>query len=518
MNTDTIAPYESQLRVRDGFVHLLRAEWTKFRTVRGWVIGTVAAVLVTVLVGLLGPAGSQVVCQGADGSACPGDTAPPLGPDGEAVTDSSYFVHQPLAGDGSITARVTSLTGQSDEGPNDTHDGAEPWAKGGIMIKEGTTQGSTYAAMMVTGSHGVRMQYDYTHDLAGTPGAVSAASPRWLRLTRSGATVTGADSVDGSHWSVLGSATLPGLSSTAQVGMFATSPMHVELTGSFNGDTTSGSATATAVVDDVSLTGRRATGTWTGDDIGGLMGKDAAFKQADGRFTLSGSGDVAPSEPSPTVWGRKLEDGLVGTFAGLIVMIVVASMFVTSEYRRGLIRTTLAANPRRGRVLAAKAVVVGAVAFVAGVVAAVVAVPVVAALEQAKGLHVYPVAWPTELRLVVGTGALLAVAAVFALGIGVVLRRGAGAVTTVIVVIALPHILGVTGVLPPAAAQWLLRVTPAAGFAVQQSMPEYPQLTMDYTPDGGYYPLPPWVGFAVLCAYAALAMGFATFLLRRRDV
>ena len=36
--------------------------------------------------------------------------AVPLGPGGEAVTDSFYFVHRPLAGDGSITVRVTSLT------------------------------------------------------------------------------------------------------------------------------------------------------------------------------------------------------------------------------------------------------------------------------------------------------------------------------------------------------------------------------------------------------------------------
>jgi hypothetical protein len=29
--------------------------------------------------------------------------------------------------------------------------------------------------------------------------------------------------------------------------------------------------------------------------------------------------------------------------------------------------------------------------------------------------------------------------------------------------------------------------------------------------------LAPWAGFAVLCGYAALAMGLAVFLLRRRD-
>ena len=64
----------------------------------------------------------------------------------------------------------------------------------------------------------------------------------------------------------------------------------------------------------------------------------------------------------------------MGTFAGLIAVIVVATMFITAEYRRGLIRTTLTASPRRGRVLAAKAIVIGAVAFVAGLVAAAVAV------------------------------------------------------------------------------------------------------------------------------------------------
>ena len=54
--------------------------------------------------------------------------------------------------------------------------------------------------MMVTGGHGVRMQYDYTHDIAGQAGQASAASPRWLRLTRSGDTITGYESADGTHW------------------------------------------------------------------------------------------------------------------------------------------------------------------------------------------------------------------------------------------------------------------------------------------------------------------------------
>ena len=78
--------------------------------------------------------------------------------------------------------------------------------------------------MMVTGGHGVRMQYDYTHDTPGLPGAVSAASPRWLRLTRSGDTLTGYDSADGTHWTRVGTVTLAGLPATVQAGLFVTSP------------------------------------------------------------------------------------------------------------------------------------------------------------------------------------------------------------------------------------------------------------------------------------------------------
>jgi len=64
-------------------------------------------------------------------------------------------------------------------------------------------------------------------------------------------------------------------------------------------------------------------------------------------------------------------------------------------------------------------------------------------------------------------------------------------------------------------SQWLLRLTPAAGFAIQQSMLAYPQVIGLYIPLMGYYPLAPWAGFAVLCGYTALALGLAVFLLRR---
>jgi hypothetical protein len=38
-----------------------------------------------------------------------------------------------------------------------------------------------------------------------------------------------------------------------------------------------------------------------------------------------------------------------------------------------------------------------------------------------------------------------------------------------------------------------------------------------YSPNWGYYPLAPWAGFAVECAWAAAALALAFYLLRRRD-
>jgi ABC-type transport system involved in multi-copper enzyme maturation permease subunit len=199
---------------------------------------------------------------------------------------------------------------------------------------------------------------------------------------------------------------------------------------------------------------------------------------------------------------------------------VVAAMFITAEYRRGLIRVSLTAVPRRGRLLAAKAVVIGAAGFVAGLAGAALALAIGTPLLRRTGHLVWPVPALTEARMVVGTGALLAVAAVLALAIGTILRRSAPAVAVVIVVIVVPYLLatrtqqdnGSTGV-----EEWLLRVTPAAALSIQQAIPKFYQVIGIYRVTDGYYPYPPWAGLAVECAWAAAALALAYYLLRRRD-
>ena len=125
--------------------------------------------------------------------------------------------------------------------------------------------------------------------------------------------------------------------------------------------------------------------------------------------------------------------------------------------------------------LIAKAVVIAAVAFVVGAAAAAVVDP---AREphpaRRTATSSIPVSTLTDARVILGTGALVALAAVLALALGAALRRGAGAVTAVIVLIVVPYVLAFASALPAGASQWLMRVTPAAAFAVEQTLPAVP--------------------------------------------
>jgi ABC-type transport system involved in multi-copper enzyme maturation permease subunit len=530
---------------RGGFGSLLRAEWIKFRSVRGWVIGMIVAAILTMFFDVFVAANGGVGCQMNGGPLRTGRACLPYipyGPGGEVVTDSFSFVRQPLTGNGTLTARVTSLTGEHSNlsnGPAQGGSGLVPglvdWAKAGIIIKRSTHQGSAYAAMMVTGGHGVRMQYNFTGDIAGMPGNTSAAHPRWLRLTRSGDTITGYDSADGAHWTRVGTVQLAGLPATVQVGLFATSPNYFVTQNSFGGNSSiGGSAQATGSFDHVSLTGS-GPGTWTGTTVGGGGpvngpgpggggpggGQGApSYTRTGGTFTLTGSGDIAPITPGGSGQGlptTTIGQALVGVFLGLIAIVVVAAMFFSTEFRRGLIRTTLAATPRRGAVLAAKAAVIAAVAFVVGLVAVAISIALGVPKQENGGQVLLPATLPTEIRVIVGTAAMLALAAVLAVSLGAILRRSAAAITVAILLVFVPYLLALTNAVPAGVGEWLLRVTPAAAVAIEQSIPRYSQVHTVISPMQGYYPLSPYAGFGVLCLWTAAALALALFVLRRRD-
>jgi hypothetical protein len=539
----TIAPYRSaQQAGHDGFAQLLRAEWTKFRTMRAWIIAMLAAAAATALapIALAGIAKSNDPMTCAHGLCQVEASTVATGPGGEAVTDSFYFVHQPLAGNGSLTVAVSSLRGsgpplrkhhQFPQAPR-----TQPWAKAGILVKAGTRPGSPYAAIMVTPGHGVRMQYDFTQDIAGPAGQVPAASPQWLRLTRAGDTLTGYSSADGRHWTKAGTADLAGLPATVQAGLFVASPDYAVQSQSFGGGDHGASSTtqATAVFGNVTRRGDWPASAWTGGHVGplelaaktnGQCGPSSCgntpqqpgrFTRSGGTFTVAGSGDIAPFVPIVD----PLQVALYGTLFGAIAIIALGAVYITGEYRRGMIRTTLAASPRRVQVLAAKAIVIGSVTFVAALAGAGVAFVFAERKLTALGWtppvwHDWPLTSQIGVRVVLGTAALLAVTALLALAAGAILRRSAGAITAVIGLIIIPLVLAV--ILPTAPATWLLRYTPAAAFSLQTSTLRYSQMDTACTPYHGCYPLAPWTGFTVMCAWAVAGLGVAAYLLHRRD-
>ena len=529
-------PYQSkQPAGNDGFPQLLRSEWTKFHTMRGWVIAMIAA---AVLVGLP----IVALSNGAtNNNSIPNQ---PIGPNGLAVVDSFYFQHRPIGADATITTRVTALTGHTllppkKEGfrpPGATQ--PQPWAKAGVIVKASTKAGSAYAAILVTPDHGVRFQYDFTHDAAGLSGPVSAAAPRWIRLTRAGDLITGSDSVNGRTWSIVGTVRLPGLPATSQAGVFVASPTELYSVQQFaNNDGQPFTTIATAKFGRVALSGAAPGGSWRDTQVGagqvgplcgaqtGLSCGAQAKKKHDvpgtanssgGTVTLSGTGDIAPYIAIVDPIGLSFKGSLIG----LIVVIALAALFITSEYRRGLIKTTFTASPRRGRVLVAKAIVIGSATFVAGLIGAAIAFPIAEhkLAENGWPTSIYPIKAITSglgLQLVIGTAALLAVGTVITLAIGALLRRSAGTIAVGVLLLIFPLVLAT--VLPQGPADLLLRLTPAAGFGLQQGNVHYSQVSHACLPYNGCYPLAPWTGFAVMCAWALAGLVAAIGVARRRD-
>ena len=101
------------------------------------------------------------------------------GVDIETTSDEFHYVYQPLSGDGTVVAKVSSIVE------------TDPWAKGGVMIRESTSASSKQAMIVLTPENGVAFQRRVSTggDTTTTLGA-QVASPYWVKLVRSGDTFT----------------------------------------------------------------------------------------------------------------------------------------------------------------------------------------------------------------------------------------------------------------------------------------------------------------------------------------
>lgn len=194
---------------------------------------------------------------------------------------------------------------------------------------------------------------------------------------------------------------------------------------------------------------------------------------------------------------------LSGITFGQLALVVLGVLTVTGEFSTGGIRATLVAVPRRGRVVAAKVVVVGVVALVAGTAAAFLAFFASQPVLATKGFDV-GLGDADVLRALFGAGLYLAASALFGLGIGLVVRSTGGAIA--IALAALLVLPGLSALIPGSAGDEVQKfVTSNAG-----------QVVFDTDPTAST--LSPWAGYAVFTAWWLVLVLLGGWLLRTRDV
>jgi ABC-2 type transport system permease protein len=196
-------------------------------------------------------------------------------------------------------------------------------------------------------------------------------------------------------------------------------------------------------------------------------------------------------------------DGFAGLVIGQLAIGVLGVLIITTEFSSGLVRATFAAAPRRPLVLAAKAAVLAGVALAAGEILAFAAFAAGEAALRAPAPHA-ALGQPGVLRAVLLAGAYPALIGLIGLGLGALIRHTAGAISAV---------AGVLFVVP-------LILLPL-GTSIQNSVGKFLPMLIAEDSISAAKPqadaLAPWAGFALLCAYAAVALAVGGWTLARRD-
>jgi ABC-type transport system involved in multi-copper enzyme maturation permease subunit len=214
------------------------------------------------------------------------------------------------------------------------------------------------------------------------------------------------------------------------------------------------------------------------------------------------AGNYSSSSPSDQATFDPTNISLTGLILGQLAIGVLGVLTVTSEYSTGMIRTSLAAVPRRGRLLVAKAGVFAAVSLVVGEVVSFLAFFLGQSIMSGRAPHA-TLSQPFVLRAVFGAGLYLAVLGLLAIGIGTILRHSAGAIT---ILVAVAFVLpALSNALP---SSWR--------HPVQKYLPTNAGSQI-FAVHHGTHDLTAWAGFLVFCVYTAVVLAVGCWLLLRRD-
>jgi len=196
---------------------------------------------------------------------------------------------------------------------------------------------------------------------------------------------------------------------------------------------------------------------------------------------------------------------MFGIMLGQLVMVVFGALAVTSEYATGMIRTSLAAQPRRLNVFFAKLLVVAAIAFVVGEIISFSSFFIGAHFWAAKGVSL-SLSTHGSLQAVIGGGLYLTGAALLAFGIGAAMRHTAGTITLGVALLFVVTII--VSFMPDSWQQNIDKYLPAnAGEQIWSTQ---------HTADVGTA-LSAWGGFAVYMTYAVIALIVGLWVFKRRD-
>ena len=157
-------------------------------------------------------------------------------------SDGFHFVYQPLAGDGTMVARVVSLQGSSA-------------AQAGIMVRETLSASASHVYLFDYSSSAWMTQRTSTGASSSYQSLGSLTLPYWIKLARSGNVFTLYGSADGVNWVQLGSSQTVNMAQNVYVGLAVSSRSTASLaTATFDSVSVSSAAAPAPVITAVSAT------------------------------------------------------------------------------------------------------------------------------------------------------------------------------------------------------------------------------------------------------------------------
>ena len=191
-----------------------------------------------------------------------------------------------------------------------------------------------------------------------------------------------------------------------------------------------------------------------------------------------------------------------------MVMMVMAALAITTEYRFGTIRTSFQAVPQRAALILGKTFVVATLAALVGLVASFGAWAIGNLVNNSADLSINTGA---EWRMLAGRALVFALSAVIAVAVGLLIRQSAGAIA---ILILWPLLLEQLVQLIPKVGDDLNRWAP---FSMANSFLFQGQEVGASGPGGGSYALGPWWALLYFAGWAAALMTIALVSASKRD-